>query len=752
MPPKKKLPESVVADFEKWIELGAPDPRLAVGKVTYSAKKEIDWDEARQFWSFRPVAKPSIPAVKDAKWPRTEVDRFILRELEKQNLKPAADADKTTLIRRLSYDLTGLPPTPEEIDAFLADNSRKAVEKVVDRLLQSPQFGERWGRHWLDVARYGESNGNVDNNLFPHAWRYRDYVVGAFNADKPFDRFITEQIAGDLLPADSPQHRNELLTATGFLALTSKPRAQNNPEFALDLVAEQIDVVTVATMGLTVACARCHDHKFDPIPQKEYYSVAAIFESSRMLYGDGGGNQNNNKNTPKAGLHLLTSDNPEVATDAEKLAAEVKEVRTELEQQKKRIERLLVNVRKRLVAEDAPSDAKAQQRIEKLLEKQPGKIESRLDGDEKKEFQAAKARVEELQKKIADLEKQPTAGGFAMGVSDAPKPVNGKVRLRGESAKVGDPVPRGFVTVGSLGSVPEIPETHSGRLELAQWITGPENPLTARVTVNRVWRHLFGRGIVPTVDNFGALGEKPTHPELLDHLAGQFRSDGWSIKRLIRSLVLSRTYQLASTHNDQAYAVDPDNTLQWRHSVRRLDGESLRDTILAVAGKLDLAPAKGSPVAKEGTAEVKNGIDRKFSAFEFAHRSVYLPMVRNAEPEVLVTFDLPDTELVVGDRSVTTVPAQSLFLLNSPWVVQQAQAFADRLLAIPNIDDAGRVQRAYRLAFGRPAKQEELQRLLGYLETAKAQQSSADKIAPASKTWALVCQTLFASAEFRYVE
>jgi hypothetical protein len=298
MPPGKKLPAETIADFERWVSRGAVDPRIAA-KSNLPAKKEIDWAETRKFWSFQPITRPAVPTVKEQAWPRGDLDRFVLVKLEAQQLRPVADADRQTLLRRLTFDLTGLPPTPAEMDAFVADKDSNAVEKVVDRLLASPQFGEHWGRHWLDVARYAESNGNVDNYLFPHAWRYRDYVIAALNADKPLDRFIAEQVAGDLLPAADAVERNELLTATGFLALTSKPRPQNNPDYALDLVAEQIEVTTTAFMGLTVACARCHDHKFDPIPQREYYSLAAIFESTRMLHGDGGNKNNGGGHGPR---------------------------------------------------------------------------------------------------------------------------------------------------------------------------------------------------------------------------------------------------------------------------------------------------------------------------------------------------------------------------------------------------------------------------------------------------------------------
>lgn len=757
MPPGKKLPAETIADFERWVARGAVDPRVAA-TLAAPAKKEIDWTEARKYWSFQPIALPQAPAVKDQAWPRADLDRFVLAKLESQKLHPVADADRLALLRRLTFDLTGLPPTLAEMDAFVADQSPKAVEKVVDRLLASPQFGEHWGRHWLDVARYAESNGNVDNTLFPHAWRYRDYVIAAINADKPLDRFITEQVAGDLLPAANAQTRNELLTATGFLALTSKPRPQNNPDYALDLVAEQIEVTTTAFMGLTVACARCHDHKFDPIPQREYYSLAAIFESTRMLHGDAGNPKNNGKVAQKAGLHSLASIDPaslaKNAGRAEKLA----QLQNEKNGTQQKIEALIAEAKQQFLAEakgstnpnanKKPLNKNKIAEDEKKLERQLLKAENRLQGEQKKRLEALRQQLAKIEDQIKDFDKaEPAAGEFAMGLADTKTPVAGKVRIRGETQKPGEAVPRGFVTIGSLGLPPKVSDTQSGRLELAQWITSPDNPLTARVLANRVWRHLFGRGIVPSVDNFGLLGEQPSHPELLDYLATQLVRDEWSLKKLIRSIVLSRTYQLSSAYNAAAAEADPDNTLLWRHSVRRLEGESLRDAMLAVSGRLNLAPALGSPVTKSGNIEVRNGIDRQFSQFENNHRSVYLPIVRNAEPEMLVTFDLPDTELVVGDRSVTTVPAQSLFLLNSPWAIEQAQALAERLLALQELGNEARIERAFRLAMGRAANVSELARLKAYLESESPKGSSSDK-----KAWTRLCQTIFAAAEFRYVE
>jgi hypothetical protein len=636
--PKKKLPEQVIADFTAWVKMGAPDPRSGGKSVAY---KRMTAEEARRFWAYQPLAAVKAPPVKNTTWARSDIDRFVLARLEGKGLAPASDADRRTLIRRLSFDLVGLPPTPEEVAAFLDDRSDSALDKVVDRLLASPHFGERWGRHWLDLARYADSNGNADNAPFPHAWRYRNYVIDAFSKDRPYDRFITEQVAGDLLQADSPAEKDELLIATGFLALTSKPRAQNNPNYLMDLVADQVDVTSRAVLGLTVMCARCHDHKFDTISQKEYYALAGFFESTQLLAGPaarGGGK----KAGGVAGLHSLSSN------------------------------------------------------------------------------------------------------GQAMGVREG-RPTDSYVCVRGESRQRGARVPRGFLAVATPGKAPAVPSARSGRLELAQWLTHRDNPLPARVAVNRIWQHLFGRGLVASVDNFGALGERPTHPELLDWLASRFIQDGWSHKKTIKLIVTSRTYQQSSDHHAGHFKADPDNRLVWRMSSRRLEGEAIRDAILAVSGRLEHKPPTGSPVAAAPARGKRGGIAVKDSN----HRSVYLPVPRGTPgPEILGIFDAANPNLLVAQREVTTVPAQALFLMNSPFVREQAGHMAKRLLAAPSLDDAGRADLAYRLALARPATARERDRAVGYVQGPAGTSQKED----ATRAWAQFCQALLASAEFRYLD
>lgn len=758
MPPGKKLPDKVIADFVAWIKMGAPDPRSGNQPAT---KKDIDVEAGREFWAFQAPKDATAPNVKDGQWPKSAVDRFVLAALEKQGLKPVADADRRVWLRRVYFDLVGLPPTPQELDEFVNDKSSDAAAVVVDRLLQSPQFGERWARHWLDVARFAESNGNTDNITYPHAWRYRDYVIRAFNSDKPFDQFIREQLAGDLLPAADSRDRDEKLVATGFLALGSKPRAQNNPDFQMDLVAEQIEVATTGFMALTVACARCHDHKFDPIPTREYYAMAGIFTSTEPLYSEGAGQGNARlKNT---GFHQLTGDaaSAEARQKHEAALAELREKRTSITAQLRKLGALEKKDAKKADKNKANKKKNQKQPVATAnagdMPPVDIKVPKNASPEEAEKIKQLGEELRAVLDELKDLQSNaPPAADLAMGVRDASKPADCTLCIRGDSTKRGEAVPRGFVTVATWGDSPKFSANQSGRLELADWIASPKNPLTARVTVNRIWQHLFGRGIVSTVDNFGALGEKPSHPELLDHLALQFVKDGWSVKKMIRYLLLSRAYGLASTHVAANFEKDPDNVWLWRHSPRRLDAESLRDAVLAVSGQLDLESPVGSVVARNGEQIVQPGrlAPNLFTDAQSRHRSVYLPIVRNALPEALELFDAPDPSLVVGVRDITTVPAQSLFLMNSPFLIQQSRHFASRLLAVGDLGDSARVAMAFRLAFNREPTQEETTQATNFVKRSQAAieptEKSQDQIS--LRAWAAFCQALFASAEFRYVD
>lgn len=698
MPPKGQLSESVVADFAQWIKMGAPDPRKDDAPTTAG----IDLEAGRKFWSFQPITNPQPPAVKHADWARSDIDRFVLAKLEDAGLQPASDADPRTLVRRLSIDLTGMPATAEQVDAFVAayqQSGPQAVEQVVDELLASPRFGERWARHWLDIARYGESNGNVRNATFPHAWRYRDYVIQSFNEDKPFDQFVTEQIAGDLLPQQSPADRASNLVATGFLAIGSKPNANGNANFRMDLVADQIEVVTTSIMGLTVACARCHDHKYDPVPTADYYALAGIFDSSETLYGATG---NTMGGAPPTELLVLDPNAKPEAKDP-----------------------------------DAKDNDSASQGKGKGNKKQ-GKIARRT----------------------ANLAKYPAGTPLAMGVRDLQSPRDCQINIKGEARQLGERVPRGFVQVCSLTTPPTVPAQSSGRLELAQWLTDAKHPLTSRVAVNRIWHHLFGTGIVSTPDNFGLHGERPTHPELLDYLATRFVAEGWSTKKMIRRIVLSRAYQMSSEFNESTFEKDPDNHLIWRHNRRRLDAESFRDSLLAVSGQLDLQPGEASLMANLGEVLIQDRLTPDKIQKPSNHRSIYLCIMRSGEPEELLVFDLADPSLIVGARNVTTVPAQALFLMNSTFVMEQSRHLAERLLAEKTSDgselnDAQRVQLAYRRSLQREATSQEVDRAVNFLVTSESALSSQDSAALTARrvqAWASFCQSLFATNEFRYVD
>jgi len=679
MPPDKALPQSVIDDFSKWIAMGAPDPRSndpTVVKTSGSTEKSY---AAGELWSFEPIQTPAPPAVTDATWPRSTIDHFVLAALEKQKLTPTNDASPRVLIRRLYFDLTGLPPSSEAVESFIVNHrqhGQTAIVELVDELLASPHFGERWARHWLDVARYAESNGNDGlsrNATFPHAWRYRDYVIDAFNRDTPYDQFLTEQIAGDLLAESvtSPAERDRLLIATGFLAIGSKPAKAMNTNFEMDVVADQIDAVCTGIIGLSVACARCHDHKFDPIPTRDYYALAGLFTSTETLWGVAA---NVSLTAPPTQLHVL---------------------------------------------ETASATLPAEGISERITE-----IESRSSKNNtplKKEFT------------------YPPGTPLAMGVREREKPADCKINQKGDAKKLGNAVPRGFLTAypTDLNTGIKVDPKQSGRLQLAQWLTSGEHPHTARVMVNRIWLHLFGQAIVGTPDDFGVYGERPTHPQLLDHLASQFSGDcRWSMKKMIRAIVLSRTYQLASDSDENTLSADPENRWLSRHLRRRLDAESLRDAMLCVTGQLNPEPADGSAIRHFDV--LVNHAGNLHEASD--HRSIYLCQLRNSPPPELAAFDLPAALKPTGKRNHTVLPTQALFLLNSEFVTGQAGHFAASLDL--NLDTDERIEQLWRRALLRSPDDTELASARYLLETLKPQENA----------WSALCQSLLATNEFRYVD
>jgi hypothetical protein len=767
MPPKKeggKLPDEVIRDFEKWVQMGAPDPRDGAAKVV----KKYDAEKAKAWWAFQPVKKPTAPAVKDAAWAKSDLDRFVLAGLEAKGLKPVADADKLTLIRRVYFDLVGLPPPHPEITAFVQDKSPEAFAKVVDRLLASPQFGERWGRHWLDVARYAESSGKDFNTAYPHAWRYRDYVIAAFNADKPYDEFVREQIAGDLLPAKDDRERAEHQIATGYLAIGAKSLNEQNPrQFALDVADEQIDAISQGMLGMTIACARCHDHKFDPIPQRDYYAMAGVFLSTDTRYGTAAGLQNRHPTKP---IELPTGAAlPKVALSLS--AEERARKETQLAALKKERDEMIEERRK---ARRAGTQDQNGARALRLIA-QVGELEAELNSFD------ANGQPKALAMGVLDRPAPGTAAGFggtlregirsqvfgraaAFGtITDSP------LFARGEPDKPGEKVPRGFVSALGRGAAPAIAAKTSGRRELAEWIVSAENPLTARVMANRVWHWIFGRGIVESVDNFGTSGQAPVNPALLDHLALRLCDGGWSVKKLVREIVLSRTYQMSSAFDEKSFAADPENTLVWRMSKRRLDAECIRDAILATSQQLQLQPPVGSPVALAGDGPVsrprRGGSDVAINAATNV-RSVYLPIIRDLLPDALDAFDFAEPSLVTGARETTNVPSQALFLLNSEFVATQSRLLGQRVVASypggqnggasANLDE--RVTYAYWLVFSRPPSAAERIAAMSFFGKFPSVWSKGDKSAPglrnaeaATAAWTSFCRALFASAEFRYL-
>ena len=707
MPPDEKLSDSVISDFEDWVKSGAPDPRTGGDSADNLTTSKMNLAKVRDFWAFKPLVKNDPPQVNASGWPRCDIDRFLIAALESRGISPVADASRQRLLRRVTFDLIGLPPTPDEFDAFLSDDSPQALQSVVDRLLASPRYGERWGRHWLDVARYAESSGKT-NFSYPHAWRYRDWTINSFNTDKPYDQFVREQIAGDLLPAAEDRQRADQVIATGFLALGSKAHdAENRGQFVLDLVDEQIEATTRAFLGLTVACARCHDHKMDPISQRDYYALSGIFRSTQTCSGTLAGVFPNFNASPLVEL-------PPGANTPSAVPALTSERRTMLQGS------LAALVKDR---EAIPPDEANRDRMRR-----------------------ANSMIATLRLRLLIDRPDNSPRTFAMGVQERDEAIDSPLYVRGELDHAGTVVPRGLGNLLGEHRLEAIMEG-SGRRELAEWLASPSNPLTARVFVNRVWQHLFGRGMVSTPDNFGAAGATPSHPEFLDHLAVNFMNNGWSVKRLIRQIVLSRAYGLDSTHDAQNFEADPDNTFVWRMTKRRLDAEVLRDALLSVGGQLDENPPVGSVVARvgEGLALLVRveGLDASDH-----HRSIYLPVIRDQVLEGLALFDFADPSLVTGERNTTSGPAQALYFMNAPLVIRQSNSFAERILSVPG-NDSQRVALAYRLALARDPTVTEQERAVTFLTEFASRIKGAE---PTREAWSALCQALLASAEFRYLD
>ena len=803
MPPKRKLSNAVIKDFRDWIMMGAPDPRVVETAEIKSTISTEDIAEAKEnFWAYQHPIKPKKPSVDDASWPKTSVDHFVLSKLEQSGLAPSRDAPPYKVLRRLCFDIVGLPPTPEQIEYFgnlWRQSPDKAIGLVVNRLLDKDQFGERWGRHWMDVARYAESTGREVNTTYPHAWRYRDYVIDSFNADKPFNEFVQEQIAGDLLPAKSDEEWQENLIATGFLAIGSKNVNENNGrQFAADLVDEQIDTTTRVFLGTSVACARCHDHKFDAIPQTDYYALAGIFESTRTYFGrppSKFGNLGDLQTKRKSSLILLPIQESNAIGD-KFTRDEVQEMEDEIAD----IRKQLFEARRNRNSGSTPANA-----IASL---------ARLS-----------SRSAEISAKLGSIDENGNPRSYCMGVQDNDSPVNARLMVRGDIDEPGQLVQRGFPQVLTSKKV-VAPLRSSGRMELARFIGSAENSLTARVMVNRIWQHMIGQGIVTTTENFGVTGAAPSNQELLDYLAVRFVDSGWSVKTIIREIANSHVYRISSDYDQRSFDYDPENAMVWRANPRRLDAEAIRDAMLMISGEIDFERPHASDVARAGYKRVRSGrledpreaakkiamgvgaatreefqrrmreagnrfqrggfrggqfqrggmgqrfggqggrgrpgsgsyndmmsarskiealVNKKPLDVEDAkYRSVYMPIVRDEVPRSMYVFDFAESSMVIGTREQSNTPNQALYMMNNAFVIQQSEAFAERLIE-ENKSNSDRFEQAFVLTYGRPPTSGERSATAKFVK-------SFDRRSAAKNMLSSLCQSLFASAEFRYID
>lgn len=790
MPMGGKLPDEVIKDFEAWVKMGAPAPR-ASAPTAASNYPAYNFDEARKFWSFQPLKDHQPPKVKNVAWVKSPIDRFILAKLEEKGLKPVADADKRALIRRATFDLTGLPPTPDEVEAFLKDASPNAFEKVVDRLLGSQAYGEKWGRHWLDVVRYADTAG--DNSDYPviAAYRYRNYVIDSFNKDKPYDQFIREQIAGDILAkqvgpraegevsdeakGEIEKSRQEKIIATGYLAI-SRRFGSRNKEMNLT-IDDTIDNLGKAFLGLSVSCARCHDHKFDPIPQRDYYALYGVFNSIRYSF---------------PGAEIYPHPAEMVALVGGKDAENFYRRQKELSDIDDAIERLKgergAAARNKKMKEDAAAKAETPAAASKEAKPPEAKRDNETGADEKNGAQKQNESLPaDYDRDFADNQKAQTSKRMPDEVEaewtrvharqselharyvNVPKaytvieglPANARIHRKGDPKSLGDEVPRGFLTI--LGGN-QVPKDHrgSGREFLARWIADATNPLTARVMVNRIWAYHFGKGIVQTPNDFGARGRPPTHPELLDWLTSRFIEGRWSIKKMHRMIMLSHAYRIgggaveAGRRGDEATGrnstIDVNNDYFWRFNRRRLEAEEIRDSVLAVSGALDRTMGGEHPFPPEQTWRFSQH-EQFFAVYDTNRRSVYLMQQRLKKHPFFEVFDGADSNATTDSRAQSVTPVQALFLMNSPFIHEQSDRFAVRVgMAYDTLRE--RIDYAFRLAYGRAPRLEEIREAQNYLRQTRlelqARGAPVDQLN--QKSLASYLRVVMSSNEFLYVD
>ena len=685
MPPKEKLPLAEVNLLTKWVDEGAVWPNagsLPQRRADQERTGEADFtEEERSHWAFQPVREPAVP-----QGGRTPIDAFVLRRLAEKRLHPAARADKRTLIRRATFDLHGLPPTPDEVEDFVRDDSESAFERLVDRLLASPRYGERWGRHWLDVARYADSNGMDDNVVHGDAWRYRDYVIRSFNRDKPYDRFVREQLAGDLLTEWGDADRAEGLIATGFLMLGPKMVGEDDPvKQKLDFADEQLATTSRAFLALTVDCARCHDHKFDPISSADYYSMLGIFTSTKTVL-----------------TYRVTSKLNATALSGAGADRSLSEIERRFDYH----DDFVTNYNRATT----PAQVVAEQK-------------------------------RAVQEALEDYFRVPKAMAVSEGeVEDLP------VMIRGSHLTPGAIAPRGFPHILNGSDQVRIGSDRSGRMDLADWLTRPDHPLVSRVMVNRIWKWHFGEGIVRTPSNFGTLGDRPSHPELLDWLARRFIESGWSVKSMHRRIMLSDAYQRSTARNEVAAESDLENRLLWRANRRRLEAEAIRDGLLAVADQLDFAVGGKTLPHRNFTNLNAGAASRDPELYATNRRSVYLPVLRSALYEVFAAFDFASPSTSNGLRSSTLVAPQALFMMNAPLMDEASRGFANRLDRESQGREADRVRRAIRIAYSRPPDAGEVGEWQDFLERYRVASGSS------SGAWQAFCRVLLASNEFLYLQ
>jgi hypothetical protein len=759
MPPDGRLPQGEISVLEAWVRMGAPDPRHDPVPDSQTMPNPCAGPD---HWSFQPLFDVDPPHVNDSSWPVDGVDSFILARLEQHGWRPSPDADRYTWLRRVSLDLTGLPPTPTEMDAFVADTTDQAFERVVDRLLATPAFGERWARPWLDLVGYADQIGSANNVPAEHAWRYRDYVIRAFNTDRPFDQFVREQLAGDLLPARTVEERQDQITATGFLVLGNVNIVEADKlVMRMDLVDLQIEKFGKAFLGMTLNCVRCHDHKFDPITLQDYYGLAGIFANTESTYkAERGVWSSVTKVALPESLDQITARETALRAHLRKIAAAEQE-QAEVEARLAQLDPLIEAAKRPAAPENGAGPA--------ALADRSAAVASLAEWE--KERSDLTRKQSSIRQRLWHLEYLRPAPPEALAVKDTTQIGDARIQVRGNPHVLGEAVPRGFIRVVSRGVVPAIPADESGRRQLADWLIGPAHHLVARVAVNRFWQKLFGHGVVASVDYFGVRGEAPTHPELLDDLARQFIADGWSQKRLLRRLVLSRTYRQRSgaERSSGTLATDPDNRLLWRMSPRRLEAEMIRDAALAASGQL-LACQGGPALAPEFMQNV-GGLDPKdvnpisFSLKRFRDdqpslRTIYLPVVRSSEQggpaDTLNFFDFPQPAQSTGQRPTTAVASQTLFLLNGPLLKEAACRLAADLLSDGTTnDDDVRLAALYQRVLNRPFSPDEESAAKAFLAAATIADSADRTVSAGARTartsaWQQLAHALLASNEFLF--